>query len=106
MPIYSFRNKETGEEWDELMSISSAEEYLKENPSIERFISKAPGLVGGTGDRTKTDGGFKEVLSKIAHANPNSQLANDHGPKDRKSVAIRDTVQRVAEKVGGVTSSE
>lgn len=106
MPIYSFRNKETGEEWEEMMGISAAEQYLKENPNIERFISKAPGLVGGTGDRTKTDDGFKEVLSKIAHANPNSQLANTHGPKDKKSAAIRDSVQRVAAKVGGVTSSE
>ena len=85
------------------MSWDSLQEYLEENPEYESIITKAPGIVGGTGDRTKIDGGFGEVLSKIAHANPNSQLANGHGPKDAKSVAIRDSVQRVTKKMGSVT---
>jgi len=84
-----------------MMSISAADQYLEENPHIERFISKAPGLVGGTGDRTKTDDGFKEVLSKIADANPNSNLASDYGKKDKKTVAVRNAVQRVQKKLKG-----
>jgi len=103
MPNYSFRNKETGEEWEEFMGISEADQFLENNPHVERFVSRAPGLVGGTGDRTKTDGGFKEVLSKIAEANPNSALASDYGKKDKKSVAIRDSVQRVQKKLGKIS---
>ena len=103
MPIYSLRDKNTGEVEEKMMSWASLQEYLEANPDQESIITKAPGLVGGTGDRTKIDGGFGEVLSKIAHANPNSQLANTHGPKDSKSVAVRDSVQRVTKKLGSVT---
>jgi len=95
MPTYNFRNKETGEEWEEFMGISASEEFLKENPHVEKvFNGKAPGLVGGHGDRTKPDGGFKEVLSRIAEANPTSALANDYGKKDAKSVAVRNLAQK------------
>ena len=101
MPIYSFRNNTTGEEFEEMMSMSAADQYLEENPHIERFIGKAPSLVQATGDRTKTDDGFKEVLSKIADANPNSNLASDYGKKDKKSVTVRNAVQRVQKKLKG-----
>jgi hypothetical protein len=101
MPIYSIRNKKTGEEWEEMMTWSSLQEYLESNPEFESIITKAPGLIGGTGDRTKTDDGFKEVLSKIADANPNSNLASDYGKKDKKSVTVRNAVQRVQKKLGG-----
>lgn len=100
MPIYSIRNKKTGEEWEEMMSWSSFQEYLEANPEFETIITKAPALVGGTGDRTKTDDGFKEVLSKIADANPTSALAEDYGKKDKKSVAVRDSMKRVKKKLG------
>ena len=29
MPLYTFRNKKTGEEWDDLMSISEMEKFTK-----------------------------------------------------------------------------
>lgn len=76
------------------MGISAADEFLEENPHIERMVAGAPGLVGGHGDRTKPDGGFKEVLSKIAESNPTSALANDYGKKDAKSVAVRNITQK------------
>lgn len=94
MPTYKFHNKNTGEVWEDFMGISASEKYLEENPHIERMVAGAPGLVGGHGDRTKPDGGFKEVLSKIAEANPTSALANDYGKKDAKSVAVRNITQK------------
>ena len=94
MPMYSFRNNETGEEYDMMMKYDDKLEYLKNHPEIESIITGAPGLVSGTGDRTKPPSGFKEVLSKIADANPNSKLANDYGKKDHKSVKIREAVQK------------
>ena len=94
MPTYKFHNKNTGEVWEDFMGISAADEYLEENPHIERMGAGAPGLVGGRGDRTKPDGGFKEVLSKIAEANPTSALANDYGKKDAKAVAVRNITQK------------
>ena len=101
MPIYSIRNKKTGEEWEEMMSWSSLQEYLEANPELESIITSAPGIIGGTGDRVKTDGGFKDVLSKIADAHPASELANSHGTKTHTQTKIRDSMNRVKKKLGG-----
>jgi hypothetical protein len=38
MPYYKFRNKETGEEMDELMSHSSLEGFVKDHPELERVF--------------------------------------------------------------------
>jgi len=103
MPIYSFRNNKTGDEWEENMTYDESVKLLEDNPHYEKFPGGAPALVGGTGDRTKTDDGFKEVLSKIADANPNSALANTYGKKDKTSVAVRDSVQRVQKKLGKIS---
>jgi len=100
MPIYSFRNNKTGDEWEENMSYDESVKLLADNPHYEKFPGGAPAVVGGIGDRTKTDDGFKEVLSKIADANPNSNLASDYGKKDKKSVTVRNAVQRVQKKLG------
>lgn len=71
MPTYNFRNKVTGEEWSEYMTISGREKYLEENPDIEAMFSGAPMIVGGV--NMKPDNGFREVLQKIKskHARPN-----------------------------------
>ena len=75
MPLYEFRNKNTGEVFEKLMSMSSKEEYLKENPNVEPFISSAPPLIDpvAVGVR-RTDQGFKEVLQRIHEKTPGSQL--------------------------------
>jgi hypothetical protein len=94
MPFYRLRNKQTGEEWEQLMGISECDQFLKDNLNIERLFNGAPLLVGGHGDRAKTDNGFKEVLSKVAEAHPSSALANQYGAKDSKSVKVRETVAK------------
>lgn len=75
MPLYEFRNKETGEVFEKLMSMASKEEYLKENPNIESMISGAPPLIDPVrlGVR-RPDQGFKEVLQRIHEKTPGSQL--------------------------------
>mgnify|MGYP000844991337 CR=1 FL=1 len=94
MPLYDLMNTETGEYIEKMCSLSEKELFLKENPHFKQVVLGAPGLVGGHGDRTKPDGGFKEVLSKISESNPNSALANTYGKKDSKSVKIRNAVQK------------
>ena len=39
MPYYNFKNKETGEEFEEFFTISGREEYLKDNPHIQQTPS-------------------------------------------------------------------
>ncbi len=94
MPIYTYENTETGEVFDILMKLSEKDEFQQNNPHLKSKITGAPGIVGGTGDRTRPSNGFKEVLSKIAEANPSSALASDFGKKDSMSVKKRDAIQR------------
>mgnify|MGYP001164188237 FL=1 len=102
MPMYTFENTDTGEQFDMLMKIADKEKYLKKNNNIKQVIT-APNLnFGGVGDRTKPPSGFKDVLSRIGEANPMSPMADDYGKKDAKSVAIRDSVKRVKKKVGSL----
>ena len=106
MPMYTFEDTESGETFDMLMKISDKEKYLAKNPNIKQVIT-APNLnFGGVGDRTKPPSGFKDVLSRVAEANPMSPMADDYGKKDAKSVAIRDSVKRVKKKVGALMSDK
>lgn len=74
MPTYRFRDKDTGQEFDQFMSISAKEDFLKSNVNYEQVIQGA--MLGDSvrlGVRTN-DNGFKEVLSRINSANPRSNL--------------------------------
>lgn len=75
MPTYSFRNKQTGEIFDQVMRIAEREEFLTQNPHLETIITGAPAF---TGDHIsvvkKHDTGFKEVLQRIHEKTPGSQL--------------------------------
>jgi hypothetical protein len=75
MPTYTFKNKETGETFDQFMTIASREQFLKENPNLETIISGAPMMMDPVraGVR-KVDNGFKEVLQKIHSRTPGSKL--------------------------------
>ena len=89
MPTYEFLNKETGQFEDHFMSYTKLDEFKENNPHLLQQIS-APNIVGGHGDRVKTDDGFKEVLSKIGDAHPGSNVHAKHGSKGikrEKSVA-------------------
>ena len=103
MPLYEIENTETGEIFEVMMKIDDKEKMLQKNPHFKQ-IPSAPNINnGGVGDRVKPDGGFKDVLSKIADANPTSKLADDYGKKDKKSAAVRDSMKRVRKKLGSIT---
>ena len=81
MPIYTFINKNTNKEFDEMMTISEMEKYIKKNKHIKQVI-KGINIVASVGSRTmKTDSGWKDTLSKIAEAHPQSDLAKQHTKK-------------------------
>jgi hypothetical protein len=75
MPLYDFKDSNTGDVFEKMMSISSKEQYLKENPHIQSYISGMPPLIDPVvlGIR-KADNGFKEVLQKIHSRAPGSDL--------------------------------
>ncbi len=104
MPTYIFENKDTGEVYEKFMGIQEADEFLEENPHIKR-LPTAPSIIGGHGDRTKTDSGMKEVFSKISDANPHSALAETYGKKDALSVKKRNIVKKARKKFGSITGN-
>lgn len=76
MPLYDFRNTETGQVTEMSMTYGSKLQYLIDNPHMESIILTSPSL----GDPTKLtatrkmDTGFKEVLQKIHDKTPGSEL--------------------------------
>lgn len=59
MPIYKLRNEQTGEEWEELMSISEMEQKIEEHPHVTLLVNGAP-MVTGTMGRNSYMGKSKE----------------------------------------------
>ena len=100
MPLYDFRNKETGEVITKMMSISSREDFLKENPDLEQIILSAPPITSGHTSVSKMAGDeFKGVLQNVAEKNPYSPMAKKYGKKDPTSVKLRDTVDNVKKRL-------
>jgi len=64
MPTYKFLNNDTGEEYEEFMSISALDAYLEENPNLTQLVNGAPALSSGRGIG-KPDAGFRDVLKQI-----------------------------------------
>tara|TARA_Y100000004_G_scaffold115674_1_gene129914 strand:+ start:93 stop:407 length:315 start_codon:yes stop_codon:yes gene_type:complete len=94
MPIYTFQNTKTGKVYDEMMSISEMESYLKKNKHIKQQIHSV-NIVGGIqGITHKNDGGFKDVLSKIADAHPRSPLAKEHRKRSIKEVKTEQVIKK------------
>jgi hypothetical protein len=66
MPTYAFKDKNTQETFERIMSYDSKVEFLQENPHIESIITSAPSI----GDSVrlglkKPDQGFRDVLKNI-----------------------------------------
>ena len=78
MPTYDFQDKETGEVVTKIMSISSKEEFLKDNPNLKQVILSAPGIDydGGKSVLDRAGAGWKEVQDKIKSGLPPSARGN------------------------------
>lgn len=70
MPNYSFKNKETGEEFDQLMSWDEKVKYLEENPHITSVIT-APQIISGTGNfNSKVPQWHKDNMAEMKKLHP------------------------------------
>ena len=101
MPIYTFYNKKTKKQYDDMMTIAEMEEYLKKNKHITQVI-KGLNIVASVGSRTmKTDSGWKDTLSKIAEAHPQSDLAKQHTKKTIKQIKTEQAVAKNKRRIAG-----
>ena len=94
MPLYTFENKRTGKTFTEMMTISEMESYLKKNKHIKQNISSVNIVAGVSGMSYKSDQGWKETLSKVAEAHPQSALANEVGKKSIKQIKTEQVVKK------------
>jgi hypothetical protein len=94
MPSYSFINIKTNKEWDDIMTIAEMEEYLSKNPHIRQVPKRMNIVAGVSGITYKNDQGFKEVLSKISEAHPQSALAQQYGKKSIKQVKTEQVIKK------------
>jgi hypothetical protein len=94
MPLYTFENKRTGKTFTDMMSISEMESYLKKNKHIKQQITSVNIVAGVSGMSYKNDQGWKETLSKVAEAHPQSALANEVGKKSIKQIKTEQVVKK------------
>ena len=94
MPIYTFYNTRTKKTFDDMMSIAEMEEYLSKNKHIRQRIGAVNIVRGVQGISHKQDGGFKDVLSKIAEAHPKSALAKEHRKRSIKEVKTENVLKK------------
>jgi hypothetical protein len=70
MPNYSFKNKKTGEEFEERMSWDEKVKYLEENPHITSVIT-APQIISGTGNfNSKVPQWHKDNMKEMKKLHP------------------------------------
>jgi len=102
MPIYTFYNKKTKKEFDEMMTIAEMEEYLSKNKHI-RQVLKGLNIVASVGNRTmKTDSGWNDTLSKIAEAHPQSALAKERSKKTIKQIKTEQALAKNKRRIKGL----
>ena len=99
MPIYTFYNKKTKKQFDDMMMIAEMEEYLKKNKHITKVLTVL-NIVAGTGSRhMKTDSGWKDTLSKIGEAHPGSPLAQQTQKKSIKQIRTEQAMSKNKKRV-------
>ena len=84
MPTYVIYDTKKNKTFEVFCSWNVLQEKLKDNPHYKKVIT-APAIVGDH-VTTKTDGGMKEVFSKISEKHPNSALADRFGSKSNAKV--------------------
>lgn len=106
MPFYDFENMNTGEIENVMLSISKLEEFKEQNPHLKQLITSAPSLISGTAFTKKMDDGWKENLSRIAEAHPNSALAEKQGGRNTTKAKVAEVAAKYGRNRSGKYSMD
>ena len=94
MPIYSFENIKTGQEYTEQMSMAELDTYLKKNKNIRQVFTSL-NIVGGVAGLThKPDSGWNDTLQKIAEKHPGSPLGEKYRKKSIKEIRTKQVLDK------------
>lgn len=91
MPNYMFFDTLTEDIIEVSLRMSEYDAFKENNSHLEPII-QAPALVSMVGG-IKTDDTFKEVLSKVAEAHPDSPVAQKHGRKSIKQSRTKNILE-------------
>jgi hypothetical protein len=81
MPTYEFKNKDTGEVFEKIMSYEKKVKFLEENPNVQsHYTTLNIDYDGGSSVLSKAGSGWKEVQDRIKSGMP---------PKDRSLIKSR-----------------
>jgi len=94
MPIYTFYNKKTKKEYDDMMSISEMESYLQKNKHITQVLQPINIVAGIGSTNIKMNQGWKDNMSRIAEAHPTSPLAERYGKKTIKQIKTQQALAK------------
>lgn len=76
MPNYQFKNNETGEEFEELMSWDDKVKFLEDNPHIISIIT-APTIISGTGNfNSKVPDWHKDNMKEMKKIHPKGNFGS------------------------------
>ena len=101
MPTYNFYNSKTKETYTDLMTISEMEKFTKKK-HIKLLPPTQINIVSSVGNiDSKTDNGWKEVLSKVSEAHPASNLVSQYGKKSVKDTQVDRVIQTHRAKKAG-----
>ncbi len=94
MPTYTFENTKTGDITDMSMSMAEREDFVQKNPHYRQIFTTL-NIVGGVAGITyKPDSGWKENMSRIAEAHPNSPHAERYGKKTIKQTKTKQVIDK------------
>lgn len=94
MPTYKFINHETQELFEDFLSINEKDRLLSLNEHIEQ-VPNGFSIVSSVGSiDSKSDQGFREVMSRIAEGNPNTPLAERYGRRSAREVKVAEAVKK------------
>lgn len=94
MPLYDFQDLKTGEVFEEYMTWEDKQDFLKDNPQFIQAFTKINIVAGVSGITHKNDDGFKELMTRISDANPDSEVAKKYGDKGVKESKTRDAINK------------
>lgn len=81
MPTYEFKNNDTGEVFEKIMSYEKKVRFLEKNPNIQsHYTTLNIDYDGGSSVLSKAGSGWKEVQDRIKSGMP---------PKDRSLIKSR-----------------
>ena len=95
MPIYTFKDTNTNEVFEEIMSYDDKVRFLEDCPWITSVLDGI-NIVSGVGmnSRIKNDDGWNEVLQKVGEAHPTSEIANRYVRKTAKEAKTESAVAK------------